>query len=198
MSLTVTLTGRGGVGKTTISNNLLSWMRPHMELVVSTTTRSPRSSDLPGEYEYVTRLKFLWYRITGQFLWTTSVTGNWYGTRRRAVDAIVTSSYKIGLMLIVPEIIPILRRYLPKKVYSIYILSPSEEELRERMRVRGDSKENVEKRIAQDLTLDEDALLSKDYDEYIRNDEKDGHAIHASRQAMEKILAIINKQKSAS
>lgn len=55
MGKIIILTGESGCGKTSIARLLLT---QGYEMVTSSTTRVPRPSDLPGEYEHLTSERF--------------------------------------------------------------------------------------------------------------------------------------------
>lgn len=196
MGMTFTLTGRGGSGKSTIEKNLMKWIR-NLSKVPSVTTRSAQFFDNPEEYESVLPSVFKTLKEAGIFLWTVEKFGHAYGTRKRDVKEIVESD-KTGLMVLVPTVIPVLKNYVPGKVYSFYILSPDDAELRRRMLERGSSAEDAERRIAETHGWDEAALRMGGFDEYVRNDTGDKEAITASEYIFDVMIRILLKQKSAS
>ena len=148
MGQIITLTGAPGTGKTTIAKHM------GYPLVQSTTTREPRASDLPGEYEYLERADFDHDQAWGAFLWGLEYDGNHYGTKSEVVDKALASS-GTHTMILVPEVVPQLLNYAgTKKVLPIYILSPLEEVLRSRMKNRGDKPESIERRLRESKTWD--------------------------------------------
>lgn len=143
----LTLTGASAAGKTTIANQLLSNFK-NTKMVVSITTREPRDSDLPGEYQYVDQKEF--DGLKERFIWWVSKFGNGYGTKKESIELVKVDPDTIFIMLLVPETVEMLKaeaKRLGIKVVSLYILSPNEEVLRERLKRRGDSDDQIEKRI---------------------------------------------------
>lgn len=147
----VTLTGRGGSGKTTIMNKLLQNKGPlKLVSVISTTTRKPRRGDI--EYEYVTKDVFDKQNSEGQFLWAVEYDGYQYGTKKEHIDKLFLSD-KIGILILVPEAVYLLRKYLlstrgdESSILSFFIGVSSEEVLLDRLRKRGESKDSIYRRL---------------------------------------------------
>lgn len=160
----VTLTGASGVGKTSIAKEILT-RRPSAYMLESWTTRAPRASDLPGEYRYVDEEEFERVCREGRFLWHVGVHGTRYGTPKLAVlDALVnTKGYWFALL--VPDAVAMLRKFAAvfgaeKRIYSFFILSPGQELLGERLRMRGEDEATVARRLIDCVTWDEQAPAS--------------------------------------
>ncbi len=162
-----TISGASGAGKTSIIRKMLDRC-PDLKFVRSFTTRSPRSSDLLGEYScnFPTGL---FEKNSSGFLWVLSVHGNLYGTRKRSISEILTPcrfSLAPRVMVIMPEAIPLLRHYISgfenyiDSLISFYILSPGEEELWRRLRARGDDESSIKMRIEECKQWDARALQS--------------------------------------
>ena len=150
-----TFTGVSGAGKSTIVKKLLETI-PGTGLVTSLTTRFSRASDLPNEYRY--NVSKEWFEESrDQFLWMLSVHGNLYGTLRGSVSELFDLSANITgahFMILTSEGVSLLRYHLSllipnyeHRLIHFYILSPSEEELRRRLRARGDDYVAIQKRI---------------------------------------------------
>lgn len=175
----ITISGASGAGKSTIVKAQLNWIPGLVTLVSSTTTRNKRPTDLPGEYEYVTRPEFDAYEAEGAFLWSVEVGGEEYGTKKTVLDETLFQDKKIGLMIVTPDTVPILKRYASKKfgyhegVYSIHIVTVTyKDKLSSRMQQRGDSQDLILKRLQDSDKWDKWALRHyRLFDLFITNEE---------------------------
>ena len=185
----VTITGSSGAGKTSIIKKLLA-QNPLFKLVISFTTRTARSSDLPGEYQCgISNESFEFWNKEGKFLWLISAHGNSYGTLKDSVvDALIGSD--LSFMPIVPDVIKPLRDYadaetkLAGRVLSFYILSPPEEELRRRLKIRGEDDATIEKRVGDCKQWDEAVQNSGIPYIFITNEELDRGVEKASLEIL--------------
>lgn len=190
----VVFTGPSGSGKTTLTNELLKGSLSYLlELIVSTTTRAPRPSDLLGEYEYKTGEGFEMLKRFKRFLWSIKLNDTWYGTRKEAVDTLLQKLRKIGLMILKPEKVLELKNYVGKNyprysVWAIYIESPGAAELERRMIKQGRSEKEIQMRLQTDSSWDEMARQMGIFDEFIPNNKNDGGA-EASICVANRILA---------
>lgn len=143
----MTVTGPSGAGKTTIIKKLFG-LKPNLKLVLSSTTRDSRPSDLPGEYACSLPKDF--FNDKKKFLWIVSAHGNIYGTRKNDVDNVL-SGISRACMILIPEAVETLRKYADRKkkknILSFYIMPPDESELRTRLKNRGAKEDEIEKRI---------------------------------------------------
>jgi guanylate kinase len=136
-----------GAGKTTLVDALLK--REHnIHLSPSWTTRTPRPGEKDGvDYYFVTRPKFEQMIAAGEFLEHADVYGNYYGTSRKWIEGELAGDHDV-LLEIDWQGAQQLRRLFPHMV-GIFILPPSLDELRKRLKSRGkDSPEAIEKRMA--------------------------------------------------
>lgn len=84
------LTGpSAGVGKDTITDKLLK--ETAISRIVTYTTRPPsRPTDKPGiNYHFVSFQEFNQMKDNGEFLESNLLSGNWYGTAKRDVEAVL-------------------------------------------------------------------------------------------------------------
>jgi guanylate kinase len=147
-SIIVTLSGASGVGKSTIARELLR--KKDFTLVPSNTTRKPRESDLPGEYNYLTESQF---DDIGTFAWQVNVHGIRVGTRTDDLDSALAAFSGISLMLVTPDTLRTLLDYAPQeqeRVYAIYLYVRSRKLLLERLRGRGSEDEQTIARRLED------------------------------------------------
>ena len=150
MGQIITFTGVSGAGKSTIVEIL------GLPLILSTTTREPRASDLPEEYEYLEHGDFDHDKAWKAFLWVNEYGGNGYGTRSEVVDRALNSQGTYAMVL-VPQVLPLLDYAGANNVLPFYILSPPEEILRSRMEQRGNTSDSIERRLRESRAWDEQA-----------------------------------------
>ncbi len=152
-------------------------------MVVSYTNREPRNSDLPGEYSYISQTQFEKMDSDGEFIWTAGPYGNNYGTTKKSVDEALSDDETTHIMLLVGISIEILLSYAQdmargRSIKSFYILSPSPEVLRERLKKRGDEPKKIEQRLAESLGWDSSAKSSKIPYVFVVNDGKIEDAVN--------------------
>jgi guanylate kinase len=130
----VILSAPSGGGKTTIARMLLE-RRSDLGYSVSCTTRSPRPGEVAArDYYFITRTEFLDKREQGAFAESAEVHGNLYGTLRSEVDRVLASGRHVVMDIDVQGAVQFMRAF-PQSV-TIFILPPSAEVLRERLRSR--------------------------------------------------------------
>ncbi len=161
MAMILSITGPSGVGKTTLMHNLLKAL-PHATPLKSYTTRTPRPSDEPGEYEYVSLEEFERMEQAGEFLWTASAYVNRYGTRKADIDAALNDTVVTHMPMLVLSAVKTLYEYAQTNgktasLRCMYIHIDNEEELRSRFKERGDKPEEAEARIAECRSWNEEA-----------------------------------------
>ena len=148
----LTFTGASGTGKTSTMKRILT-MNSGAKPLTSTTTRGPRSSDAPGEYEYVSNDVFRSLVKNGKFAWKTENFDRQYGTRRMMIDLMLESHDHLALATLdqsgVAKLHAIaVERGCVRNAVSIYFLSPGADILRQRLLQRRDTEEQIEKRIS--------------------------------------------------
>jgi guanylate kinase len=136
-----------GAGKTSLVGELLK-REPNIRLSISHTTRSPREGETNGrEYHFIDRPAFEKMIASGDFLEHANVYGNYYGTSRKWIDRELAGDHDVLLEIDWQGAQQI--RHLFAHMVGIFILPPSFEELRKRLKSRGkDSPAAIEKRMA--------------------------------------------------
>lgn len=133
------ISGPSGAGKTTLRRRVLTRMDA-LVYSVSCTTRPPRPGEIHGrDYEFVSQSEFEGLIGEGAFLEWAWVFGHGYGTLRRTVLREIHRGQDVLLEIDVQGAAQIRRRArsLGTRVYYLFILPPSLEDLRERLRRRG-------------------------------------------------------------
>ena len=160
------ISGPSGSGKDTVLSELFR-NRPDLLFSISSVTRAMRSGEREGEkYNFISREKFL-YMIDNDMLLEHNVfVGNYYGTPREPVERAIAEGKDIIIEVDVNGAAQI-REKLPEAV-SIFIMPPSFEELKRRLRGRGtESEELIEKRLNSALG---EIKRATEYDYIIVND----------------------------
>ncbi len=147
------VTGASGAGKGTVVAALLK-RHGDIALSVSTTTRKKRVGEIDGvDYHFVRREEFDALESLGEFVETTEIYGNRYGTTFDAVDEIVESGRTVMLELDTRGARFVAAEY-PHAII-VYLRAPSVDEQRKRLMSRGARGADLERRLAE--SVDEDA-----------------------------------------
>lgn len=160
-----------GSGKTTIVHALMERF-PNLEFSVSATSRLPRGTEKHGEdYYFFTPEQFRAAIDDNSFVeWEEVYEGTHYGTLRSEVERIWDKGYAI---LFDVDVVGGLRlkSIFGKDALAIFVMPPSIDTLRERLRKRGtDSSEKIEKRLAK---AGQEIEFAPKFDHVILNDELD-------------------------
>lgn len=156
MAVIISLSGASASGKTTIARSVLGAI-PGSRMLLSVTTRARRPSDIPGEYRYVSHEEFAELETQDAFLWSVAVHGNKYGTLTgTAHDACERDTHVAILTIPAAErLMGYLKARCPgTRFIPLYLKAAGEAQLRERLRVRGDSEEDIAIRIEECKTWD--------------------------------------------
>lgn len=143
----ITISAPSGSGKTTLCKALRK-VKSDIEWSISYTTRLIRDSEKDGiDYHFITINKFEEYILNERFLEWENVHGNYYGTAKDDLEAAIVSGKRLLLEMDVKGSMSIKKLY-PDNTFSIFILPPSLEHLRARLKKRGtDSDERIEIRL---------------------------------------------------
>jgi guanylate kinase len=178
----IILSGPSGAGKTTLHDLLLKHPRFSRRIVrsISATTRAPRGQERHGrEYLFLSQPVFTSRIKREHFLEWAKVFDNYYGTPRKNVQEVLKTGKSVLLCIDVQG-----GRLVKDKdpsAISIFVKTPSLEELKRRLKARGtDSKESMALRLK---TAREELRQACYYDHVVINDSLD----HA-QQALEDIL----------
>ena len=134
-----------GAGKTTLTREVLN-IYPEMNLSVSCTTRLPREGETPGEdYHFVSEKRFRRMLDAGDFAEWAEVHGSLYGTPGRMLERRLRRGQDVLLDIDVQGARQIKRHFA--SAVAIFVLPPSLDELRRRLRGRGtDARKSIEQR----------------------------------------------------
>jgi guanylate kinase len=163
------IAGPGGVGKSTITRELLRL--DDFFLSISLTTRSPREGELDGvHYHFVSRQEFESRIANNEFMEWAEFAGNLYGT----LESDVQRERVLGRHVVLEIDLQGARQV--KKVHPeailVFISPPSWEELESRIRGRAsDNEERIQQRLA---IAQEELAASKEFDHVLVNTEVAG------------------------
>jgi len=146
--LMLILSSPSGAGKTTLTRDLLADATLDLTLSISVTTRSRRNSEVDGiHYNFRSRQDFDRMRAADDLLEWAEVHGNFYGTPRSPVEAVLSQGRDV-LFDIDYQGTQQVRKKAPTDVVTIFILPPSMKELRSRLVRRAeDAPEVIAKRL---------------------------------------------------
>ena len=141
--LMLILSSPSGAGKTTLTRMLLQKAAIDLTLSVSVTTRPRRPSEVDGvHYHFLTSDRFHELRDAGELLEWAEVHGNFYGTPKGPVDALLGDGRDV-LFDIDYQGTQQIRARARDDVATIFILPPSMKELRARLERRAEDKAEV-------------------------------------------------------
>lgn len=143
------LSSPSGAGKTTLTRLLLERQELDLTLSISVTTRSRRSSEIDGiHYRFIKQKQFEALREADDLLEWAEVHGNFYGTPREPVEAILSQGRDV-LFDIDYQGTQQVKAKGGMDVVTIFILPPSMQELQARLERRAeDPAETIARRLA--------------------------------------------------
>jgi guanylate kinase len=144
--LLLIISSPSGAGKTTLTRDLLSRF-PELTFSISHTTRKPRPAEVDGhDYHFISREEFMQRVTENAFVEWAEVHGNLYGTALAELDR----CRREGRRGIVFDIDYQGARQIKARredVISVFVLPPTMEELKERLRRRAsDDEATIERR----------------------------------------------------
>ncbi len=179
------LSSPSGAGKTTLTRMLLQDRELDLTLSISVTTRPRRSSEVDGiHYSFITERQFAALREAGDLLEWAEVHGNFYGTPREPVEAILGQG-RDCLFDIDYQGTQQVREKMGADAVTVFILPPSMKELRARLERRAEDADDViERRLA---NARNEIARWKDYDYVIVNDDL--------QRSFDDLLAILRAER---
>ena len=162
------LSSPAGGGKTTLANLLIKEI-PNLKRVITCTTRKPRPGEKNGvDYYFLSKEEFEKRIKENDFLEYAIVHGNYYGTPKKEVEEELQKGFDLLLVIDVQGMRQIVSN--KKDVVTVFILPPSLDELVRRMKERGDSEEEIQKRLK---TAKKEIPAWKEYNYVVINDNLD-------------------------
>jgi guanylate kinase len=165
MTTVYIISAPSGSGKSTLVARLLA-ATPGLLFSVSYTTREPRGHEVDGEsYHFVTREDFERMITRGEFLEWAQVFGNYYGTHKGILEQARAAGADVVLDIDIQGARQLKDR-IPEAV-TVFILAPSRKVLEDRLRARGEDREEVIERRLREAAVE--IQKYKDYDYVLIN-----------------------------
>ena len=141
MSTVFIVSAPSGSGKSTLVSRLLTDV-PDLMFSISYTTRKPRGAETDGQnYRFVSREDFEAMVSRDEFLEWAQVFGNYYGTHRGILEEALAQGKDLVLDIDVQGARQ-LKLAVPEAV-TVFILAPSKQILEQRLRARGEDRDEV-------------------------------------------------------
>lgn len=188
----IVVSAPSGGGKTSLVNALLK-SDENLCVSVSHTTRPSRPGEKGGvNYHFIDTAGFQALVERGEFLEHAEVFGNQYGTSKSSVATNLAAGQDVILEIDWQGARQIQTSYTAE-LLSIFILPPSQEALRQRLRGRGqDNDEVIDARMAKAIS---EMSHYRDYEYLVINDEFD-HALADMRSILRSRRLKRNYQES--
>jgi guanylate kinase len=179
----IVISGPSGSGKTSLVKLLLE-RNPSLRRSISATTRPPRPRERDGrDYHFMSLERFKEGIESGEFVEWAVYDGNYYGTPKKTIDEAISRGEDILLTIEVQGADQIRRLY--PDALLIFILPPSPELLRERIKRRGsESEEEIERRLQ--IARDEISRIDI-YDFFVVNQEG---GLEKAVEEVERIISV--------
>lgn len=157
-----------GAGKTTLCK-MLTKNLPALFYSISYTTRRKRLGEKEGDdYYFISRKEFAKRLKENKFAEWTRIYGNCYGTSAEFLKDALLQNKKIILSLDSQGAFQLKKKY-PEITSLIAILPPSLNDLRKRLKKRGEEKQEIKKRT--NLSQKEIKVFKEKYDYKIVNED---------------------------
>jgi len=141
MTTVFIISAPSGSGKSTLVKHLLADV-PGLIFSVSHTTRKPRGNEVDGQnYHFIAREEFQAMLARDEFLEWAQVFGNYYGTHRGILEEARAMQKDLVLDIDVQGARQLIEK-IPEAV-TIFVLAPSRQVLEQRLRSRGEDREEV-------------------------------------------------------
>ena len=180
----IVISAPSGSGKGTIISKLLERDNKTRWLSVSTTSRAPRSNDIPGEtYNFVSKEEFEKLIQEDYFIEYTNYVGNYYGTPKELIKKKLDQGIDVILEIEIEGATNI-KKIVPEALF-IFIMPPSLKTMVKRLQARKtDSKDKIIERFK---TAYKEVNQVTQYNYVVVNDDLE--------EAVDKVESIIKAEK---
>jgi guanylate kinase len=139
----IIISSPSGAGKSTICKMLIE-QNLEIKLSISATTRRARQSEIDGlHYFFISDNQFEQMVINDQFVEHAKVFDNYYGTPKKMVEKEVKKSNLVLFDIDWQGARQIVSKFSKQQIVSFFILPPSMQELKKRLRTRAEDSEEV-------------------------------------------------------
>ena len=173
------ITAPSGAGKTSITHHLMQTF-PQLEFSVSAATRKPRINETNGlDYHFMSEAAFKEKILLNEFVeWEMVYEGKYYGTLRSVLDKIWKKGKIPVLDIDVKGAIHVQQQY-PRNSISLFIETPSVEELKKRLESRGT--ETAESLTARVNKAAYELSFKEQFNQHIINDNLERACLEAEK-----------------
>ena len=180
----IVISAPSGAGKGSVISGLLEKDNKNRWLSVSTTSRQPRTNDIPGvTYNFVSKEEFEKLIKNDYFLEYTNYVGNYYGTPKETIKEKLDQGIDVILEIEIEGAMNI-KKLVPEALF-IFIMPPSLKTLVKRLKNRKtDSKDKIIERFH---TAYKEINEVTKYNYVVVNDELE--------EAIDKVESIIKAEK---
>ena len=138
----ITISAPSGTGKTTLCKSIRR-IFPEIDWSISYTTRFRRVNEIDGkDYNFISRNTFDKLIKNNKLAEWENVHGSMYGTAKKTLNYIIKENKFLLLELDVKGALKLKKLY-PKNTVSIFIIPPSFEDLKKRLKSRNTESEDV-------------------------------------------------------
>jgi guanylate kinase len=165
----IIISAPSGGGKTTLVKYVLNELS-FVKVIPTCTTRKKREGEVDGvDYIFLTEEEFRERIKKGEFLEYAVVHGRYYGTLKEVVFKELKKGYDVILVIDVQGMKSIKEKLEGKvDITTIFIIPPSIDELINRLKGRGETEEEIERRLK---SLEKELPQWRNYDYIIVNDD---------------------------
>ncbi|MFL2997881.1 MAG: guanylate kinase [Candidatus Neomarinimicrobiota bacterium] len=138
----IIISAPSGTGKTTLCKGIRKKF-PEINWSISYTTRLKRPNEIDGkDYNFISRNSFDEYIKSKKLAEWENVYGSMYGTAKKTLNDAIKEKKILLLELDVKGALKLKKLY-PKNTISIFIIPPSFEDLKKRLKLRNTESEDV-------------------------------------------------------
>lgn len=153
------LIGPAGSGKSTLCEGLVAEFPQVLRYSISATTRPPRANEMQGKsYHFMSREDFIARRARGDFFEWEETHGNLYGTLQSSLLEGISSGKDLLFQIDIRGALNFKKQF-PENAVTIFLLPPSFDALKDRLKGRGSSTQDELERRFLTARQEYDSLL---------------------------------------